>query len=150
MIILLDLNYTLAANSPAHGTTPPRMENRLKEERYRGWLVDLVRPHTVLLVTARPEKWLLPTLERIEAETGWIPAGAYFAPAGWWNPPAIKEHLLQAHIFPRWGRESRYLAVESNPRTREMYARFGIPSLWVNKPGDCLRDERRLVRDLPA
>ena len=29
MIILLDLNYTLVANSPRHGTTPERMEKRL-------------------------------------------------------------------------------------------------------------------------
>lgn len=29
MIILLDLNYTLVANSPKRGTTPPWMEKRL-------------------------------------------------------------------------------------------------------------------------
>lgn len=29
MIILLDLNHTLVANSPKHGTTPERMGMRL-------------------------------------------------------------------------------------------------------------------------
>jgi hypothetical protein len=31
-IILLDLNYTLVANSPAHGISPKRMEQRLAEK----------------------------------------------------------------------------------------------------------------------
>jgi hypothetical protein len=55
MIILLDLNYTLVSNNPARGTTPERMEKRLANEQYRQWLVELVRPHTVVLITARPE-----------------------------------------------------------------------------------------------
>jgi hypothetical protein len=149
MIILLDLNYTLVANSPKHGTTPPRMELRLKDERYRQWLVELVRPHTVVLITARPVTWMIKTLERIEQETGWRPQDASFAPKGWWNPPAIKEHLLQRNVFPQWGRDSKYLAIESNPRTRAMYAKLGISSLWVNKPGASLSDERCLVHELP-
>ena len=53
MIILLDLNYTLVSNNPARGTTPERMEKRLANEQYRQWLVELVRPHTVVLITAR-------------------------------------------------------------------------------------------------
>jgi hypothetical protein len=32
-IILLDLNYTLIANSPARGTTPPHTEMRLANEQ---------------------------------------------------------------------------------------------------------------------
>ena len=31
MIILRDLNYTLVANSPKHGTTPERMEQYRRE-----------------------------------------------------------------------------------------------------------------------
>jgi hypothetical protein len=149
MIILLDLNYTLVANSPRHGTTPPRMELRLRDERYRQWLVELVRSHTVILISARPDRWLDVTLERIAEETAWRPDAACFAPFGWWNPPAIKEHLLQRNVFPQWGRDPKYLAIESNPRTRAMYAKFGILSLWVNKSGASLRDERRLVHELP-
>ena len=150
MIILLDLNYTLVSNSPGHGMTPPGMEQRLRDERYRQWLVELVRPYPVILISVRPDRWLEATVERIERKTGWRPDTACFAPRGWRNPPAIKKHLLHRAIFPRWGRGSKYLAIESNLRTREMYARFNIPSLWVNSSGTSLRNERRLVRDLPS
>ena len=148
MIILLDLNYTLVANSPKHGTTPERMEKRLAGERYRQWLVELVCPHTVILISARPDRWLQATLVSIEQKTGWRPEAACFAPRGWWNPPAIKEHLLHREVFQQWGRNSKYLAIESNPRSRAMYAKFGITSLWVNSSGKSLRNERRLIHDL--
>jgi len=65
MIILLDLNYTLVANNPARGTTPERMEKRLAGEQYRQWLVEMVRPLTVVLITARPANWMTKTLDRI-------------------------------------------------------------------------------------
>ncbi len=149
MIILLDLNYTLVANSPAHGTPPERMEKRLMGERYRQWLVELVRQHTVILISARPDRWLVSTLDRIEEETGWRPQDAWFAPPGWRNPPAIKEHLLKTAVLPIHGDHARYIAIESNPRTRKMFAGFGIPSFWVNEEGDCLRDESRLLKRLP-
>ena len=149
MIILLDLNYTLVANSPKHGTTPERMEKRLAGEQYRQWLVELVRPHTVVLISARPETWMIKTLDRIERETGWCPQDACFAPKGWWNPPAIKEHLLGTAVFPLHGRDASYLAIESNPRTREMYSKFNIPCLWVTGEGTCLTEGTRIVKRLP-
>jgi hypothetical protein len=121
-IILLDLNYTLVANSPKHGTTPERMEKRLATGQYRQWLAELVRPYTVVLMTARPETWKNRTLDRIEEQTGWRPQHACFAPIGWRNPPAIKEHLLKKDISPIHGEDARYIAIESNPRTRGMYA----------------------------
>ena len=148
-IILLDLNYTLVANSPAHGTTPVRMEKRLAGEQYRQWLVDLVRPHTVVLMTARPENWMTQTLDRIEDQTGWRPQDACFAPIGWWNPPAIKEHLLKKLVFPVHGEHSNYIAIESNSRTRKMYGRFSITSIWVTKIGTHLTDGIHVVRWLP-
>jgi hypothetical protein len=148
-IILLDLNYTLVANSPAHGTPPKRMEKRLAGEQYRQWLVDLVRPHTVVLMTARPEIWMMRTLDRIETQTGWRPQDACFAPIGWWNPPAIKQHFLHKRVFPRHGELARYIAIESNPRTREMYARFSIPCFWVTEEGTCLTEGTRIVKRLP-
>lgn len=52
-IILLDINYTLVARNPARGTTPERMEERLAHEQYGQWLVELLRPPTVVLMTAR-------------------------------------------------------------------------------------------------
>ena len=150
MIILLDLNYTLVANSSKHGTTPERMEKRLAGERYRQWLVELVRPHTVILISARPDRWLQATLVSIEQNTGWRPDAACFAPMGWWNPPAIKEHLLHRDIFPQWGRNSKYLAIESNPRSRAMYAMFNIPCFWVTEEGTCLTEGTRIVKCLLA
>lgn len=149
MIILLDLNYTLVANSPRHGTTPECMERRLESECYRQWLVELVRPHTVVLITARPEKWMIKTLDRIGDQTGWRPQDACFAPQGWWNPPAIKERLLKKDVFPIHGEHERYIAIESNPRTREMYARFAIPCFWVTEEGTCLTEGTRIVKRLP-
>lgn len=149
MVILLDLNYTLVANNPARGTTPPRMQARLAAEEYRQWLVELVRPHTVILITARPATWMMKTLDRIEEKTGWRPDDACFAPKGWWNPPAIKEHLLRKDIFPIHGEDARYIAIESNPRTREMYARFEIPCFWVTEEGTCLTEGTRIVKRFP-
>lgn len=147
-IILLDLNYTLVANSPTHGTTPPRMEKRLANEQYRQWIVELVRPYTVILMTARPERWMSRTLNRIEEQTGWRPQDACFAPKGWWNPPAIKEHLLKNCVFPIHGSDARYVAIESNPRTREMYARFSILCFWVAANDSRLQNKTRLTNNL--
>lgn len=149
MIILLDLNYTLVANNPARGTTPPSMTQRLASEQYRQWLVKLVRPHTVILITARPERWMKATLDRIKQETGWCPQDACFAPLGWRNPPAIKEHLLRTAVFPVHGDQATYTAIESNPHTREMYGLFGIPCLWVTPDGRRLTDGKRIIRELP-
>jgi hypothetical protein len=149
MIILLDLNYTLVANSPKHGTTPERMEKRLANEQYRQWLVELVRPHIVVLITARPENWMMKTLDRIEEQTGWRPQEACFSPKGWWNPPAIKKHLLKKDVFAVHGEDASYIAIESNPRTREMYATFSIPCYWVTPDGTCLTEGTRIVKHLP-
>ena len=38
-------------------------------------------------------------------------------------------------VFPIHGEYARYIAIESNPRTREMYAKFAIPCFWVVKEG---------------
>ena len=149
-IILLDLNYTLVANSPARGTVPPRMETRLSKEQYRQWLVELVRPHNVVLITARPETWRNLTLDRIEEQTGWVPQDACFAPKGWWNPPAIKERLLKKDVFPTHGADAEYVAIESNPRTREMYVRFSISCFWVTERGAALTDGTSIVKRLPC
>jgi hypothetical protein len=82
-------------------------------------------------------------------ESGWSPQDACFAPKGWWNPPAIKEHLLKKDVFPIHGDDARYLAIESNPRTREMYAKFSIPCFWVTAEGTCLTEGTRIVKRLP-
>ncbi len=131
MIYLLDLNYTLVGNSPKRGEPPLRpFIRQLEQETYRGWLVDLLRPHHVILITARPRRYREATLERIKAQADWQPMDAYFAEIEA-RPPQIKEHLLNAHIFPKYGSEG-YFGLESNPHTRAMYARYGINAVRVS------------------
>ena len=149
MIYLLDLNYTLVANSAPVGTAPPPMAKRMQTELYREWLLDMLRPHRVILITARPERWLEPTLARIKELTGWEPMDAYFDDGAVRTPPVIKRQILVNKIFPKHGR-GEYYAIESNPKTRNMYAGFGIPSVWVNLTGRALRDHRRSLRKLPT
>ena len=45
------------------------------------------------------------------------------------DPPSIKESILERFVFPKHGKDGNlYFAVESNPRTRAMYYRHGIPA----------------------
>ncbi len=151
MIILLDLNYTLVSNSAPRGTVPPAMAVRLKSERYRQWLLNLVKPHTVILITARPERWKELTLQRIKQETGWAPHDAYFDDGNIRTPPAIKKKILLEKIFPKYGRgevfgeQPKYLAIESNPKTRAAYETLGIPSVWVAPSGRKLVGEDGVI-----
>jgi hypothetical protein len=148
MIILLDLNYTLVGNSPKFGTVPPPMRKRMESEKYRKWLIEMVKPHYVILITARPDSWREATLARIQEQTGWSPQEAYFDEGITRTPPAIKRDILLTRIFPKHGRDS-LLAIESNPKTRNMYFALGIPSVWVNRPGNSLRNASGLINGLP-
>lgn len=131
MIYLLDLNYTLVGNSPQRGTPPVRpFIRQIEQEKYRQWLVELLRPHRVILITARPDRYREPTLARIRELTGWEPMDAYFADINS-RPHMIKEHLLEDYIFPKYGRDG-YFGLESNPHTRAMYKRKGIDAVRVN------------------
>ncbi len=133
MKYLLDLNYTLVGNSPERGSPPVRpFILQLEQETYRQWLVELLRPHYVILITARPERYREPTLERIAALCQWQPQEAYFAEIKH-RPPAIKKHLLNTYILPQHGTDgSQYLAIESNPMTQGMYRNHGIKSIRVD------------------
>ena len=131
MIYLLDLNYTLVGNSPQRGTPPLRpFIRQIEQEEYRQWLVELLRPHRVILITARPDRYREVTVARITDRTGWTPMDAYFADINS-RPHMIKEHLLEDHIFPKYGRDG-YFGLESNPHTRAMYKRKGIDAVRVN------------------
>lgn len=125
-IILLDLNYTLADNS-----REVIRQGRLYDvavERYRTWLIDMIRDLTVLLITVRPQHLKDETLRRIADETGWMPHEAYFNEWGL-RAPLAKAKVLDTYVFPKHGRpeETRYLALESNDETAAMYAGHGIP-----------------------
>lgn len=130
MIYLLDLNYTLVANSPPYGAKAIRpFVRQIEKEEYCQWLVELLRPHKVILITARPERYREVTLVRIKAKTGWTPMDAYFGQIRA-QPHIIKEVLLLNHVFPKYGRDN-FFALESNLRTRKMYRKHNIGSAQV-------------------
>ncbi len=130
MIILLDLNYTLVEISEEK--VKPFVK-QIAGERYRSWLVDLLKDQYVILVTARPAMHQAATLASIESKTGWLPQEAHFNSYGL-APPLAKERMLNGLIFPRH-QGKPFFALESNPRTSFMYARHGIASAKI-MPGE--------------
>lgn len=124
MIILLDHNFTLVANSDDRRS--PFVE-QIKIETYRQDLIEAIRQHTVILITARPERYRAATLESIKAKTGWAPAEAYFNTHGE-RPPEAKRRVVEGHLIGRF-KPTDMLAIESNPGTRGMYKTFGIEAL---------------------
>lgn len=136
-ICLLDLNYTLVRNQKETRLLRP-FTRRMEAEEYRLNLIEAVRNDYVIIITARPDHQMLQTMENIKRKTGWQPQEWYFNDIDA-DPPAFKKSALQRFVFPRHGQEGAlYYAVESNPRTRAMYARFGIEA----KPYDMFLSER--------
>jgi len=133
-IVLLDLNYTFVENqAEAARRGGEEFGRQLEFERYREWLRDFVKQGHVILITARPERYRERTLARIDSLLKWQPDEAYFNERDL-NPAVCKEEVLLTKVFPRYGRPSdgtRYVAVESNPRTAFMYERYGIHALRV-------------------
>ncbi len=132
-VVLLDLNYTLVENqSEAARLGGEDFGDRIRHERYRRWLRDLVRDRHVILITARPARHARASLDNIRRLLGWEPDEAWFNEKDL-PPPACKRDILLRHVFPRHGRpgEADYVAIESNPRTAVMYASYGIPALRV-------------------
>lgn len=122
-ILLLDLNYTLAENS--RDVMLSGYQYRVSVEEYRPWLRDLIQAHHVILITVRPERYKRETLARIGQQLGWAPNEAYFNEWGY-RAPQTKQTVLEQYVFPKHGRDTWYLAIESNDRTAEMYANYGI------------------------
>ncbi len=125
-IVLLDHNFTLVENS--HERRSPFIE-QIAIEQYRAWLVELVRPERVILVTARPQRYEVATIRSIAAKCGgWTPAEWHFNATGE-RPPAWKERVLMERLLPRFSEDrSRLVAIESNPKTARMYGSHGIAS----------------------
>lgn len=122
-IILLDLNYTLIANSwqIRYDRLPQKIYNRKYEER----LVELIKDHYIILITASPYYTSFDSLKHIEENTDLKIAESY------WNfgkrPHELKRYWLEKAVFTTHGdNPEKYLAIESNPKTREMYEKFGI------------------------
>lgn len=125
MIILLDLNYTLIANSQEKHK--PFLK-QIQHETYRQWLIDLLIPHHVILMTARPAEYFQETLASLQKKTNWQPQEAYFNEYKL-APPVAKERMLKKYVFPKHGSVgTQFFALESNPKTRSMYERYEIPA----------------------
>lgn len=130
-IVLMDLNVALSSNFGSmyqYG-----FEDFVKNhEKYRQWMVELLRPEFVILITARNIKWAIPTLKRIADETQWQPNVALFNDTGYdgQDAPKIKEHQMLNHVFESYGTDpSIYHAIDSNSGTRAMYRRLGLTSV---------------------
>lgn len=142
-IVLMDLNVALSSNFSEmrnHGFAD-FVDNH---ERYHKWMVELLRPEFVVLITARNIKWAIPTLKRIADETDWQPDVALFNDTGidGQDAPAIKEHQMLNRVFKKYGDDtSIYHAIDSNANTRAMYSRLGIESVH-----DCARGKNRWFR----
>ncbi len=121
-IILLDLNYTLVANSKeSFGPYPDRIYRQIYEED----LIELIKDNYVILITARPYKFSYPTLRHLKETTG------FEVDEHFWNfglqPPQLKKYWMEKEVLPKHGdNPSKYLAIESNPKTRAMYKKLGI------------------------
>ena len=122
-IILLDLNYTLIANSwqIRYDKLPEKIYNR----KYEHELVDLIKENYVILITASPYHTSFDSLKHIEENTGLKINESY------WNfgkrPPELKRYWLEKAVLPTHGNDTnKYLAIESNKNTRAMYNEFGI------------------------
>ena len=125
MIFLLDLNFTLVSNNDQKKSPFIR---QIQAEEYRMDLVERMRGQSVILITARPAKYKGETLESIARKCdGWQPEEAYFNDLGL-PPPVIKESILNRFVLPKHG-AGPYFGIESNPKTRAMYSRFGIDSV---------------------
>lgn len=124
-ICLLDLNYTLVGNQQETRMLRP-FTRRMQAEEYRLDLIDAVKDDYVIIITARPKRQMSMTIDNIRQKTGWKADEWYFNDLNA-DPPTIKESILDRFIFPKYGTDGRrYYAVESNPKTREMYAKYGI------------------------
>lgn len=130
-ICLLDLNYTLVGNQMETRLLRP-FTRRMEAEEYRADLIEAIRNDYVIIITARPDYQMKQTMENIKRKTGWMPQEWYFNDLNA-DPPTIKESILRRFIFPKHGADpEQFYAVESNPKTRAMYARHGITAQPYN------------------
>lgn len=131
-ICLLDLNYTLVGNQQETRMLRP-FTKRMQYEEYRADLIEAVRGDYVIIITARPDHQMKATMENILSKTGWQPEECYFNDFDA-EPPVFKESALKRFVFPKHGMNPiQFYAVESNPRTRAMYARYGIEAAPYDK-----------------
>ena len=136
--LLLDLIWTLAIRT---GEKRATFADVIAEtESYRLPLLERIRAEGffVVMLTARSLRYRAVTLENIRARTsGWQPDVAIFNEDDC-APPLWKRTALHRYVYPAYGAErSRYFALESNHRTRRMYAAEKITAeTWENYLGN--------------
>lgn len=122
-IILLDLNYTLIANSNEIRNYP--LDKKIKSQVYEEKLIELIKDNYVILITASPYKRSHKILRDIKDKTGFVPDESYWNFGG--QPPQVKKYWMENEVIPHHGDdEGKYLAIESNPSTRRMYKKLRI------------------------
>lgn len=123
-IILLDLNYTLIANSKEIKYF--QLDKKIKSQKYEEKLIDLIKDNYVILITASPYKRSYKILRDIKEKTDFEVNESY------WNfgnrqPHVLKKYWMENEIIPQHGDDmAKYLAIESNENTRRMYKKLGI------------------------
>ena len=122
-IILLDLNYTLISNS--WQIRFEKFPQKINKRKYEHDLISLINDNYIILITASPYETSFDSLRHIEENTDLKIDESY------WNfkkrPPALKRYWLEKAVLPTHGdNPEKYLAIESNEKTREMYAEFSI------------------------
>ena len=136
-IILLDLNYTLIANSKEIWNYP--LEKKIRSQQYEKDLIELIKDNYVILITASPYKRSHKILRDIKDKTDFVPDESYWNFGG--QPPEIKKYWMENEIIPQHGDDmTKYLAIESNPKTRRMYQKLQIESrpkadFFINSKG---------------
>ena len=106
-------------------------QKKINQETYREWLINLIDGYYIIIVTARPDYQREFTIKSIKEKlNGWTPNEIYLQEDND-IPPVAKEKLLNKYIFPKHGIKNRYLAIESNPKTKLMYQKYKIPSVSV-------------------
>ena len=122
-IILLDLNYTLIANSKEIWNYP--LEKKIRSQQYEKDLIELIKDNYVILITASPYKRSYKILRDIRDKTGFVPDESYWNFGG--QPPEVKKYWMENEIITQHGDDmTKYLAIESNPKTRRMYQKLQI------------------------
>lgn len=122
-IILLDLNYTLISNSWA--IRYEKLPEKITKREYEHELVELIKDNYIILITASPDYTAEDSLKHIEQNTN-LKINESF-----WNfgkrPHELKKYWLEREVLPKHGNDpTKYLAIESNPKTRAMYESFAI------------------------
>lgn len=130
IIVLLDLNYTLAKKC---GLNVGNWTYDVTKDEYSQELVDILsdkNKYEVHLITARPERYQKATLAKLKLDTGFVPEVLAFKPN---TKKFMKvhdykaeylEYLLSREIDPI--ALDNIISIESNAKTRKRYKDVGL------------------------